>query len=163
MHLFKNLPLDPEKQIAPMTKLFFMTQALVVNSELKVKSRRRAGRARQGQSQDAELYRAGAALVLFMESLNRQHGIDLVRVPFRGGGDAVNGVLSGMSPITFFGIGNMMPHLRAGTMTGLLVDGDKRTPLCRMSPTITEYRLQGSADALLLRALRAGRHGEGPD
>ena len=43
-----------------------------------------------------------------MDNFNREHGIDLVRVPFKGGGDAVNGVLSGATPITFLGIGNLM-------------------------------------------------------
>src|SRR5688572_22577403 len=38
MHLFKNLPYNAETQIAPVTQLFFMTQALVVNSNLKVKT-----------------------------------------------------------------------------------------------------------------------------
>ena len=79
-----------------------------------------------------------AALVLFIDNLNRQHGLDLVRVPFNSGGDAINGVLSGVSPITFIGIGNMMPHLRAGTINGLIVDGDKRTPLLPDVPAITE-------------------------
>jgi tripartite-type tricarboxylate transporter receptor subunit TctC len=76
---------------------------------------------------------------LFLDNLNRKHGIDLVRVPFRSGGEAVNGVLSGVTPITFVGIGNMMPHLRAGTITGLLVDSDKRTQLLPDVPNITEF------------------------
>ena len=139
MHLFKNLPYDAEKQIAPVTQLFFMTQALVVNSNLKVNTVNELIAYAKANPKTLNYTAPAQALVQFLENLNRQHGIDLVRVPFRSGGDAVNGVLSGVSPITFVGIGNMMPHLRAGTMTGLLVDADKRSPLLPGVTTITEY------------------------
>ena len=139
MHLFKNLPYDAEKQITPVTQLFFMTQALVVNSNLKVKTVGELIAHAKANPKTLNYTAPAQALVQFLESLNRQHGIDLVRVPFRSGGDAVNGVLSGVSPITFVGIGNMMPHLRAGTMTGLLVDADKRSLLIPEVATITEY------------------------
>ena len=46
--------------------------------------------------------------VAFMEDLNKKHGIDFVRVPFKGGGDAVNSMLTGTTPIAAFGIGNLI-------------------------------------------------------
>ena len=162
-HLFKNLAYDPETQIAPVTNLFFMTQALVINSKLNVKSVDELVAHAKANPKTLNYTAPAAALVLFIENLNRQHGIDIVRVPFRSGGERVNGVLSGVSPITFIGIGNMMPHLRAGTITGLIVDGDKRTPLLPGRAGDHRDRLQGAADALLFRALCAGRHGEGAD
>jgi tripartite-type tricarboxylate transporter receptor subunit TctC len=84
-----------------------------------------------------------APLVLYMETLNREHGIDLVRVPFKGGGDAINGVLTGVTPITFLGVGNMLSHLHSGKMTALLVDGEKRSPLFPDVPTLLETGYSG--------------------
>jgi tripartite-type tricarboxylate transporter receptor subunit TctC len=78
-----------------------------------------------------------------MENLNKAHGIDIVRVPFKGGGDAVNGVLSGITPITFLGFGNMLGHLRAGRITPLLMDSRRRSPLFPDVPTVAESGYKG--------------------
>ena len=137
-HLFKNMAYDPDTQIAPVTNLFFMTQALVINSKLNVKSVDELVAHAKAHPKSLNYTAPAAALVLFIETLNRQHGLDMVRVPFRSGGESVNGVLSGVSPITFLGIGNFMPHIRAGTINGLIVDGDQRTPLLPDVPAITE-------------------------
>ena len=53
-----------------------------------------------------------------------QTGADMVRVPFKGGGDSVTGMLSGTTPVAFFGIGNWLPHVAAGTVRPLAVDGE---------------------------------------
>jgi tripartite-type tricarboxylate transporter receptor subunit TctC len=66
-----------------------------------------------------------------------------VRVPFKGGGDAVNGVLSGATPITFLGVGNLIAHLQSGTMTGLVVDSEVRSPLYPEVPTLREIGYRG--------------------
>ena len=78
-----------------------------------------------------------------MEHLNKQYGIDLVKVPFKGGGDAINGVLTGVTPITFLGVGNMLAHLRSGRMNVLLFDGERRLPLFPETPTLTELGYKG--------------------
>jgi tripartite-type tricarboxylate transporter receptor subunit TctC len=89
-------------------------------------------------------YSAPAApLQLFMENFNKERGADLVRVPFKGGGDAVNGVLSGATPITFLGVGNLITHLQSGTMTGLVVDSETRSPLYPDVPTLREVGYRG--------------------
>lgn len=136
-HLFRNLGYDPEG-VTPITQLFFMTQALVINAKLNVKSVPELVAYGKANPKTLNYTAPAAALVLYLENLNRQHGLDMVRVPFRSGGESVNGVLSGVTPITFLGIGNFMPHIRAGTINGLVVDGDKRTPLLPDVPGITE-------------------------
>jgi tripartite-type tricarboxylate transporter receptor subunit TctC len=78
------------------------------------------------------------AKVGFMERFNRQHRIDFVRVPFKGGGDAVNSMLSGVTPVAAFGIGNLIQLIREGKVVGLAVDGDARSPLAPQIPTFKE-------------------------
>ena len=73
-----------------------------------------------------------------MEEFNRKHGIDFVRVPFKGGGDAVNSMMTGTTPIAIFGIGNLIQFIRDGKILGLAVDGDKRSPLAPDIPTFRE-------------------------
>ena len=138
-----NLPFDIEKGIAPVTNLFFITQALVVNADLKAKSLSDLVAIAKARPLTLSYSAPAAPLMLFMENLNRDNGIDLVRVPFKGGGDAVNGVLGGVTPITFLGVGNMLSHLRAGTMTALVFDSEKRSPLFPDVPTLSEIGYRG--------------------
>jgi tripartite-type tricarboxylate transporter receptor subunit TctC len=76
--------------------------------------------------------------VAFMEAFNKKYGIDFVRVPFKGGGDAVNSMMGGTTPVAIFGIGNLIPHIRAGKIVGFAVDGDNRSPLKPEVPTFKE-------------------------
>ena len=62
-----------------------------------------------------------------------------MRVPFKGGGDAVNSMLTGTTPIAAFGIGNLIQFIRDGKIVGLAVDGDKRSPLAPDIPTFREH------------------------
>jgi tripartite-type tricarboxylate transporter receptor subunit TctC len=75
---------------------------------------------------------------VFMERWKKETGADLVRVPFRGGGEAVTALLTGATPVGFYGIANVRSHLEGGTVIGLVVDSDKRSPLFPDIPTIPE-------------------------
>ena len=73
-----------------------------------------------------------------MEEFNKKNGTDIVRVPFKGGGDAVNSMLTGTTQIAIFGIGNLVQFIRDGKIVGLAIDGDKRSPLAPDIPTFKE-------------------------
>jgi tripartite-type tricarboxylate transporter receptor subunit TctC len=78
------------------------------------------------------------AKVAFVNGLNKKHGTDLVRVPFKGGGDAVNSMLSNTTQVAIFGVGNLAQLIKAGKIVGLAIDGDKRNPLAPDVPTFKE-------------------------
>ena len=82
-------------------------------------------------------------LALFMERWKETSGADLVRVPFKGGAEAVNGVLSLATPIAFFGLANWISHIRSGSVTALAVDGEKRSPLLPDVPTLRDLGYRG--------------------
>jgi hypothetical protein len=71
-------------------------------------------------------------------SPKRDNGLDMVRVPFRGGAEMANAVLSGTTPVAFLGLSNIVPQLQGGLMTPLAVDGDARSPLLPDVPTLPE-------------------------
>jgi tripartite-type tricarboxylate transporter receptor subunit TctC len=83
-------------------------------------------------------------LALYLEMLKRERGADWVAIPFRGGGDTTNAVLSGSTPIAFLGMQNFISHLHSGTMTGLAVDGAQRSPLFPDIPTLAEHDYRGN-------------------
>jgi tripartite-type tricarboxylate transporter receptor subunit TctC len=141
--LFKKLPFDPDKDFAPITNLFFVTQALVVNAAMKVATLDELAALSRARPGTLSYVAPSVPLSLFMDKFKQTSGADLVKVPYRGGGDAVNGILSGSTPIAFLGLANVISHLRAGTMTALAVDGEKRSPLIPEVPTLRELGYRG--------------------
>ena len=85
----------------------------------------------------------GAPLVLYMETLKKEKGADWVRVPFRGGGEAVNAILSGTTPIALFGEGNVIGNIRAGQMTPLVMMNNIRSPNFPEVPLLAETGYNG--------------------
>jgi tripartite-type tricarboxylate transporter receptor subunit TctC len=143
--LFKHIPFDPENGIVPVTNLYHLIQTLVVNSSLGVKtvdelialSKRRPG--------TLSYLTASPPLALYMERLKSEKGADWVRVPFRGGGEAVNSIMNGSSPIGLIGIGNVTGHINAGTMTALAMLNNIHSPQFPRVPTLEETGYHGPA------------------
>jgi tripartite-type tricarboxylate transporter receptor subunit TctC len=140
--LFKKLPFDP-KALQPITNIFHLIHMLVVNSDLKVKnvdelialSKERAG--------TLSYLAPGPPLFLYMETLKKEKGADWVRVPFRGGGEAVNAILGGSTPIALFGEGNVIGHVRSGKMTALVMMNNIRSPNFPQVPLLEETGYSG--------------------
>ena len=135
--LYKKLPYDPER-FAPITNPFFNTQLLVVSTTLGVKTLDELAALSKARPGTLSYTVPSDALSVFMDWWRGRTGADMVKVPFKGGGDAVTGMLSGATPVAFLGIGNWLPHVAAGTVRPLAVDGEHRSPLAPDVPTIRE-------------------------
>jgi tripartite-type tricarboxylate transporter receptor subunit TctC len=143
-HLFKKLPFDPVKDFEPITNLFFNFQALVVNAKLNVKTVDELIALSKEKAGTLSYTAPSLPLMLYLEKLKRERGADWVGIPFKGGGETTNAILSGSTPIAFLGMQNFISHLRAGTMNGLAVDGGKRSPLFADIPTLAELGYRGN-------------------
>src|SRR5207245_5052170 len=75
---------------------------------------------------------------LAMELLKQQAGIDLVHVPYRGGGPAAIGVMAG-DVAAMFGGGSVAPLIQPGKLRGLAVTGPRRSRLLPELPPIAEF------------------------
>jgi len=136
--LFKKVPYDPQKDFAPITNPFFNTQVLVASASLDVRSLDELAALSKKKPGTLSYTVPPVALSLFMDKWKAATGADLVRVPFRGGAEAVNGVLSGATPAAFFGLANWIPLLRSGAVRALAIDGAQRSPLFPDVPTLAE-------------------------
>jgi tripartite-type tricarboxylate transporter receptor subunit TctC len=139
--LFKNIPYDPDKSFAPITNFFFLTQALGVSSTLNVNSLDELAAYSKAKRGTLSYSAPSSSLVVFMEKWKQETGADLVKVPFKGGGDTVTGIISGNTPVGFLGLGNLLSYIRAGTITPILSDGEKRAPLIPDVPSLGEIGL----------------------
>src|SRR5215831_11578683 len=61
--------------------------------------------------------------------LEEENRWDLVYVPVRGGGDMVNGLLTGTTPVAIVGLPNFIPFIRSGTVKALAIDSEARSAL----------------------------------
>lgn len=137
-YLFKHIPFDPAKDFTPITNPFFTTQVLVVNAALKVHSLGELAALSKAKPKTLSYTAASIPLIAFMTRWTKATGADIVKVPFRGGGEAVNGVLGGSTPVAFFGLANWLSLIKNGTVTALAVDSRERSPLLPDVPTLTE-------------------------
>jgi tripartite-type tricarboxylate transporter receptor subunit TctC len=136
--VLKKVPYDPQKDFAPITLLFLNPQALVVNASLGVKTLDELIAYAKSHPGTLSYLAPSLSHYLFFEYLNQKYGTDFVRIPFRGGGEAVSSMLSGAVPVSFFGLANFRTFLEAGTMNGLGIDGSERSKLFPEMPTIAE-------------------------
>jgi tripartite-type tricarboxylate transporter receptor subunit TctC len=142
-HLFKNLPYDPDR-LAPIVNLFHLIQVLVVNSGLKVKTVDELVALSKAKPGTMNYLTASIPLVVFMESLKRDKGADWVRVPFKGGGEATNAIISGVTPIGLLGLGNVLSQIEGGKMTPLVLTNNVRTPQLPNTPIFTDIGYTGA-------------------
>jgi tripartite-type tricarboxylate transporter receptor subunit TctC len=141
--LFKKLPFDPETSLVPITNAFHLIHMLVVNASLGVKNVDELVAYSKQKAGTLSYLAPGAPLVLYMETLKKERGADWVRVPFRGGGEAVNAIMSGSTPIGLFGEGNVIGNVRAGQMTALVMMNNIRSPNFPQVPLLTEVGYNG--------------------
>jgi len=134
--LYKNVPYDSRKDFAPVTNLFFNTQALVASAVLGVKTFDEL--VALAKTRPLAFSAPAVAQRLFLERLIQAKGMDMVSVPFRGGSEVVTSLLNGTTPVLFSGGANFPPLIRGGTIVGLAVDSPDHSPLFPHVPTLAE-------------------------
>jgi tripartite-type tricarboxylate transporter receptor subunit TctC len=135
--LFKSLAFDPAA-FQPITQLFNIVEALVVSKALNVRTVPELVALSKQKSGTLSYSTGSMPFSVFFERIKAETGADIVRVPFRGGGDAVTGLLSGSTPVGFLGLSNVRSQIEAGLLLALMVDSHSRSPLFPDVPTIPE-------------------------
>jgi tripartite-type tricarboxylate transporter receptor subunit TctC len=141
--LYKSMPFDPDKDLAPLSLLATAPQMLVVQPSLGLKdfkgfieyAKRNPGKLSYGS------VGGGSASHLTMELLKSDAGVDLVHVPYKGFPPAVTDLLSGNIHTMFAIVPGVLPHVKAGKMTALAVTALERSGLAPEVPSVAELGL----------------------
>ena len=126
--LHEKLPYDTRKDFAPIAWVALMPTILVVPAASPLRSVQElvaAARAKPGALNYASSG-VGSANFLAAESFKRSLGLDIVHVPFQGGGQAVTAVLSGQTQLLFVTLPPSLPHVKAGRLRVLAISSGKR-------------------------------------
>jgi tripartite-type tricarboxylate transporter receptor subunit TctC len=77
------------------------------------------------------------------ELFKQQAGVDLLHVPYKGTGPALNDVLGGVVPLMFSNLPATLPFIKSGKLVALGVTESKRSPVAPEIPTLAEQGIQG--------------------
>ena len=143
--LFDKLPYDADRDLVPVTRLFFLTEGLFVSSEIGINSVAELKAFAQAKPDGLNYATLGDGSFpdLFMRWLNNQWGTKIVGVPYKGGGPAAQALAGNQVQVTRFGVGNFMGLIEAGKVKALAVSASKRSPLLPNVPTFAEAGLGG--------------------
>ena len=135
-----KLTYDPIKSFVPVASFGSGTNVLAVNPDLPVHSV--AELIALAKQKPGELNYASAGIGSFQhlggELFKLLAGVDIVHVPFRGGGPAMIDVMGGHTKIIFSSLIQTTPHVKAGQLRALGTGGAKRNPVLPDVPTIGE-------------------------
>jgi tripartite-type tricarboxylate transporter receptor subunit TctC len=70
--------------------------------------------------------------------------VDMVHVPYKGGGPALNDVIGGQVPLFFGNLASTLQHVQSGKLKALAVTSGKRSPILPEVPTLSESGLKGT-------------------
>jgi len=161
--VYKKLPYDPLKDFEPVALVASGPYVLVVNPQLPVHSIREliaAAKAQPGKIDYASSGN-GSAQHLVSALFASMAGIELNHVPYKGSGPAMQDLLGGQVKVSFAGIPNVLPHVKAGRLRALAVSTPQRSPDLPDVPTAAEAGVPGYQATLWLNlAAPAGTPGE---
>jgi len=141
----KSLPYDPKRDIAPITIGVVFPNVIVVHKG--VPANTLAEFVALAKAQPGKLDYAssgvGGAGHLTGELFKQRAGIDLVHIPYKGGGPAMTDLLGGRVAMYPAVPSTALPHIQAGKLTALATTGAKRTTLMPDVPTVAESGYPG--------------------
>jgi tripartite-type tricarboxylate transporter receptor subunit TctC len=144
-HIVARLPYDPLRDLAPITMAVVFSNVLVVDARLGVKTladfvklaRDKPGTVTYGSSG------IGGAGHLAGELFKTMAKVDIVHVPYKGGGPAMQGLLGGQVAAIFATPVSSMAQRKAGRVATIATTGATRDPMLADVPTIAESGYPG--------------------
>jgi len=141
----KSLPYDPKKDIAPITMGAVFPNVFVVHPGVPAKTL--AEFVQLAKSQPGKITYAssgvGGAGHLSGELFKLAAGIEMVHVPYKGGGPAMTDLLGGRVDMYAAVPSTALPHVQAGKLRALAVTGPKRLATMPEVPTVAESGYPG--------------------
>src|SRR3977135_423743 len=140
VYLYKNPPFDPVKDFAPVIYAGANIICLAVHTDFPANSvadviayaRANPGNLNYGSSG------IGSPHHLAGELMRQKTGIDVVHVPYRGGGATINDLIGGHIKVAFLSLSTAVPHLAGGKIKVLAVVEKTRYAPMPDIPTMAE-------------------------
>jgi len=145
--LFEKMPYDPVRDFSPVTLTGSASHMLVAHPSLPIRSVKdlvALARARPGQLTFASSG-IGNATHLTGELFKHTAKVNVVHVPYKGGGPAMSDLIGGQVSYSFASMPSALPHVRSGRLRAIAVSAGKRSPAIPELQTVAESGLPGFA------------------
>jgi len=143
--IYKKLPYDSERDLAPVTLASTATQILVVNPSLPVQTVQdliKLAQAKPGELNFGSSGNGGGPH-LAGELFNLMAKTRMTHIPYKGASGSILDLLSGRIQVVFATMPSVMSHVRANKLRGVAVTSLERSALVPDLPTISESGLKG--------------------
>lgn len=143
--LFGKAPYDPVKDFAPISLIASGPHLLVVHPTVPAKNLKELlalARAKPGRMNYSSAGN-GTNLHIPAELMKNMAKVDIVHVPYKGGGPALTALLGGEVDMSFINLVPVVPHLQSGRLRAIAVTSAKRSASLPNVPTIAESGLPG--------------------
>jgi tripartite-type tricarboxylate transporter receptor subunit TctC len=140
-----KLNYDPIKSFVPVASIGSGPNVLAVHPGLPVNSVKDLVALAKQKPGDLQYASAGVGSFQHLggELFKLVAGVDIMHVPFKGGGPAMIDVMGGHTKLVFSSLVQTTPHIRSGKLKALGVGGAKRNPVLPDVPTIAEAGVAG--------------------
>ena len=138
--LYEKLPFDVERDFVPVSLVALIPQILVVNPSVPITSVKELiayAKANPGKLNYASVG-IGSPAHVAGELFKLKAGIDMVHVPYKGGGPAVTDTIGGQVQLAFVSMPAALQHVRSGRLRAIAVTSAKRSASAPDIPTIAE-------------------------
>lgn len=143
--LLSNVPFDPLKDFAPVVQTTSVQLMLATHPSLPVRSVKEFVALARAQPGKINFASAGNGTFTHLsgELFKAMAKVDIVHVPYRGGGPAMADLLGGQVQVTWASLVNVLPHTKTGKLRPVAVTGSRRALAAPELPTIAESGLPG--------------------
>lgn len=143
--LYSKLPFDVLRDFAPITLAAITPSVLATHPSLPVKTvndlmalaRRQPGKLTFASGG------AGNTMHLGVELLKSMAKVDMLHVPYKGGGPAIIDVIAGQCDLLIANVGPLLGHIRGGKLNAVAVTSKARVATLPQIPTVAESGLPG--------------------
>ncbi len=143
--LYKKLPYKPDTAFAPVTLVAELPLVLLVNPSVPAKTPKEL--IALAKSKPGELNYStsgsGGSMHLAAVLFENASGTQMMHVPYKGGGPALQDLIGGHVNVSFATILESSSHVRSGKLRALAVTSEKRSPALPDVPTLAESGLPG--------------------
>ncbi|MBI4191827.1 MAG: tripartite tricarboxylate transporter substrate binding protein [Betaproteobacteria bacterium] len=139
--LYKKLPYDPIADFSPIILLAVVPQILVVHPSVNARSIKdliALAKQKPGFLNYASVG-VGSSQHLVTEIFKNQAKVDIVHIPYKGTGPALNDLLSGQVQVMITNLITSIPHVKANRLRGLAVTSASRVSIVPDLPAVAEF------------------------
>ena len=143
--VYPKLPFNPAKDFTPVVMVSYSPHVLAVHPDVKannVKELVAMAKAYPGRLNFAISGIGGAPQLAGIEFAQRM-GVDWAYIPYKGGADAITGVVGGQAHVLFNGMLATWPHVTGGRLRALAISSAQRVAAAPETPTVAEQGLPG--------------------